>query len=411
MESKETRGREAIDAMGRKPERIAAFTGQLLEEQEDRLLQQIVKEAAEDLSTPMALVNFVMEQIQFFKAHHGLPEDLAFARGTDRSVSFCQFVVRDGVPFEVEDAETDDRVPKHLVKNYSIRSYLGMPIKANGTIIGSLCVIDTKPRKFSAVEKHKLKTLATSVNKRLAILSEHRWKPNLLRGQQNKHNALEELENTLQPIEEDIMVGRSSHTALSAFMRLMEFNGSTPSAIALNHSVIMQTMKAAGEALVDASDRLFAIDMSLNRAKGLIGIVRSLVEFKTRCRLSGILSESADLMEDLLEAAGGINIIPSQQQYEVYIERRPAVLFCSTAISLIAGAMLKAQSNGGIAFATEEESDFIVVTITAALSPTALSAICHKLDAQTANLNLTISKAVDDRKLKLQFHRPPDQNL
>ena len=34
--------------------------------------------------------------------------------------------------------------------------------------------------------------------------------------------------------------------------------------------MIMQTMKAAGEALVDASDRLFAIDVSLNRVKGLI---------------------------------------------------------------------------------------------------------------------------------------------
>ncbi|HKK79020.1 MAG TPA: GAF domain-containing protein, partial [Phaeodactylibacter sp.] len=152
---------------------------------------------------------------------------LAYARGTDRNVSFCQFVVRDGVPFEVEDAEIDPRVPKHLVKNYSIRSYLGVPIKANDTIIGSLCVIDTKPRKFSPEEKDKLDKLAKSVNKRLAILSEHRRKPDMTRSQQNRSNAVDELERSLYPIEEDILVGRSSHTAISAFLRLVEYNGSS----------------------------------------------------------------------------------------------------------------------------------------------------------------------------------------
>ena len=57
---------------------------------EENELKGIVEEAARDLSPPMVLANLVLEQIQFFKAHHGLPPDLAAAS----DVSFCQFVVR-----------------------------------------------------------------------------------------------------------------------------------------------------------------------------------------------------------------------------------------------------------------------------------------------------------------------------
>ena len=151
---------DSIDALGPRPDRHLAFTGELLAEVEDEVLQSIVEEAARDLSTPIALVNLVLEEIQFFKAHYGLPPDLAAARGTERDVSFCQFVVRDGEPFEVNNAEKDARVPQHLVKHHGIKSYLGMPVVANDVIVGSLCVIDFEPREFSEEERQTLMNLA-----------------------------------------------------------------------------------------------------------------------------------------------------------------------------------------------------------------------------------------------------------
>ena len=118
---------DSIDALGHRPDRHRAFTSGLLAEAEDEILQSIVEEASRDLSMPIALVNLVLEEIQYFKAHYGLPPELAASRGTARDVSFCQFVVRDGVLFEVTDAKEDLRVPQHLVKNFNIQSYLGVP--------------------------------------------------------------------------------------------------------------------------------------------------------------------------------------------------------------------------------------------------------------------------------------------
>ena len=115
---------DTYDALGKKPERHSAFTEGLLAEAEDTELQTIVNDAAGGLSAPIALVTLVLERIQFFKAHFGLPQDLAISRATERDVSFCQFVVRDGEPFEVENAEEDERVPQHLVKRYGLRPTL-----------------------------------------------------------------------------------------------------------------------------------------------------------------------------------------------------------------------------------------------------------------------------------------------
>ena len=52
------------------------YTRELLAEAEDEQLMKIVKEAAKELKSPIALVTVVMEQVQFFKAHYGLSEEL-----------------------------------------------------------------------------------------------------------------------------------------------------------------------------------------------------------------------------------------------------------------------------------------------------------------------------------------------
>jgi len=212
---------DSIDALGPRPERHTAFTGELLAEVEDEALQSIVEQAARDLSTPIAMVNLVLAEIQFFKAHYGLPPDLAAARGTERDVSFCQFVVREGEPFEVINAEQDARVPQHLVKHHGIRSYLGIPVVANDVIVGSLCVIDFEPREFSEEERRILKNLADLVNRRLATLSErHEQLRSSLVGQAAVP-ALAELRETLAPIQAGAAAGRMTTAALASFLRLL----------------------------------------------------------------------------------------------------------------------------------------------------------------------------------------------
>jgi hypothetical protein len=65
-------------------------------------------------------------------------------------------VVRDGVPLAVTEAARDERVPQELVERYGIGAYLGVPLVVAGQTLGSLCVIDVRPREFTSVQLQAL---------------------------------------------------------------------------------------------------------------------------------------------------------------------------------------------------------------------------------------------------------------
>ena len=77
---------DRIDTLGDSNERFNQLTRELLAETDDYELQEIVKEAALELNSPIALVSLVLDQVQFFKAHIGLPPVLASSRGTHRDL-------------------------------------------------------------------------------------------------------------------------------------------------------------------------------------------------------------------------------------------------------------------------------------------------------------------------------------
>ncbi len=65
---------------------------------------------------------------------------------------------------------TDPAIPK-----YNLKSYLGFPVTLKKTVIGSLCVLDTKPRVFTTDEVHCIQTLAAALSleeERLALAQE-----------------------------------------------------------------------------------------------------------------------------------------------------------------------------------------------------------------------------------------------
>jgi GAF domain-containing protein len=154
------------------PMRLDEFDGVLVSASPDDALNAFVREAANRADTPIALVSLVMRRIQFFRAAHGLPPDLAISKATSRCDSFCQFVVRIEGPFVVSEATLDPRVPKELVHGYGIRAYAGVPLRHGSHVLGSLCVIDTRPRDFEPSLIDDLQVIAGKVVERLEILRE-----------------------------------------------------------------------------------------------------------------------------------------------------------------------------------------------------------------------------------------------
>ncbi|MGI9532965.1 GAF domain-containing protein, partial [Lutimonas sp.] len=209
---------DRIDVLGNSKPRRDLFTKQLLAETNDYELQELVRKAAEELDSPIALVSLVLDQVQFFKAHIGLPPVLASARGTHRDVSFCQFVVRDGETFEVNDASNDPRIPQHVVKEYNIQAYLGVPIMVEENVMGSLCVLDTKKRGFSKEEHKSLKKLAKLVNSRLTALTKDRRQTRLDLTEATLKPALSELSSSLTSIRSFITSCYSAETSIRTYL-------------------------------------------------------------------------------------------------------------------------------------------------------------------------------------------------
>jgi GAF domain len=153
------------------PARLDLFRGALLDRGFDGELQASVERVRAALQTPIALVSLVMKRSQFFRAHSGLPRELEIAQGTDRSVSFCQFVVSGSAPLVVGDVAQNPALPQALLQAYDVRAYAGVPLVVDGEVLGSLCAMDTKVRDFGPEATAQLETIAREVAHRLTTMS------------------------------------------------------------------------------------------------------------------------------------------------------------------------------------------------------------------------------------------------
>jgi GAF domain-containing protein len=157
---------DTLAAAVRDPERLAALraTG-LLDSPPEPGFDRLTALASEILGAPVALVSLVAEDRQFFKSCVGLPEPWSSRRETPLSHSFCQHVVASREPLVVEDARVHPVLRDNLaIRDLGVVAYLGIPLfDARGTALGSLCVIDSRPRAWSADDVRLLRDVAGAV--------------------------------------------------------------------------------------------------------------------------------------------------------------------------------------------------------------------------------------------------------
>ena len=112
-------------------------------------------------AVPIALISFVEEDRQWFKAKCGLSLD-----GTRRETAFCSYAILSDEVFIVEDATADERFAENpLVRGEPyIRFYAGAPlILEPGVRVGTLCIKDTLARVFTRAQVRQLQDLAEIV--------------------------------------------------------------------------------------------------------------------------------------------------------------------------------------------------------------------------------------------------------
>jgi two-component system, cell cycle sensor histidine kinase and response regulator CckA len=127
---------------------------------------EITKLAAQLCDAPIAMVSFVDEQRQWFKSRVGI--DIS---QSPRDISFCAHAILDTKDvFEITDALQDARFSNNplVAGEPHIRFYAGAPlVTRGGHALGTLCVLDYKPRELTPDQVQALKVLSNQV---LALL-------------------------------------------------------------------------------------------------------------------------------------------------------------------------------------------------------------------------------------------------
>ncbi len=142
---------------------------EILDTPAEERFDQITRLAAQIFDVPIALISLVDEDRQWFKSRVGL--DVC---ETSREVSFCSHAILRREPMVVPNALHDERFARNplVVDAPAIRFYAGVPLThSNGHALGTLCIIDVRPRTLDGAQLELLRTLADIAEREVRTIS------------------------------------------------------------------------------------------------------------------------------------------------------------------------------------------------------------------------------------------------
>ena len=167
--------------------------------------------ASEICSTPISLVSLLDDKRQWFKSHHGLP-----VSETPKELAFCAHAINEpNNILVVEDAREDHRFHDNplVTENPYVIFYAGISlVNENNYPLGTLCVIDNKPKKLSEAQIKALNALSKQV---LSVLELRRKKLQLEESMALLKEKNKELKNFATIAAHDIKAPLNSITTLS----------------------------------------------------------------------------------------------------------------------------------------------------------------------------------------------------
>jgi GAF domain-containing protein len=142
---------------GNEMERVRALERyRILDSFPEPAFERLTELVAEMFHTPVALISLVHHDRVWFKSHWGTG-----TKEIPRSVSFCSEVILGEQVLVIPDTSTDPRTA-HRAGAERFRFYAGAPLRTLDRYnIGTLCVLDTKPRHdWTAFKSRVLSDLA-----------------------------------------------------------------------------------------------------------------------------------------------------------------------------------------------------------------------------------------------------------
>ena len=173
-----------VDEAAREAERLHALARyEILDTVPEDAFDDIARVAALLCEAPSALITLIDQDRQWFKARVNFDK-----RETPRTIAICDYTIRTRDVLVVEDAERDPRFATNplVVGEPRIRFYAGAPlITSDGQALGSLAVLDYRPRSLAPDRIPALQTLAQQVIAQLEL----RW--HLLKARRDREHMSE----------------------------------------------------------------------------------------------------------------------------------------------------------------------------------------------------------------------------
>ncbi|MBF9237350.1 GAF domain-containing protein [Hymenobacter sp. BT683] len=143
------------------------------------LFNDFVSIVAKLFDMPIALVSLVRAEDVVFIGNKGLPEALV----VDREDSMCSVaILNDGLTeFKDVAAEPCALVNPRVAQQMHLGFYAGQALRTpNGQAVGSLCIIDRRPRELTSLEGSLLKELALVAQELLRLQAAQAANPTLV---------------------------------------------------------------------------------------------------------------------------------------------------------------------------------------------------------------------------------------
>ncbi|MGP3973478.1 GAF domain-containing protein [Streptomyces sp. 8N114] len=142
-------------------------------------LDAYAHELARITDAPVAAVNLIDEERQYFAGLYDASVDPAkgpvdpnggFGREMPRNLGFCVHVVARRTALVLEDVRDFARFGVNaVVDEVGVTSYLGAPLidPATGMALGTVCVVDTRPRPWGQQGLRTIKKMAAEVQQEI----------------------------------------------------------------------------------------------------------------------------------------------------------------------------------------------------------------------------------------------------
>jgi len=139
----------------------------IMESIEEDDFNDLVELAAQICKCPISLISLLDKDRQWFKAKKGIADS-----STPKDIAFCSHAILGNKVMEVSDTTKDERFFDNpfVTGDPNVRFYAGAPIvSAAGHKLGTICIIDTHPRKLLPEEERALIILSHQVTKLLEL--------------------------------------------------------------------------------------------------------------------------------------------------------------------------------------------------------------------------------------------------